>query len=79
MANSCKGSIFKMAFDKILTKIKGLTSEMDSTYLKTHTNRLINHFKVSGWKVNFPDGFWWPTLIYADYESCPYLPDWQQS
>jgi len=33
--------------------------------------RLIHHSKVSGRKVNFPDGFWRPSWIYADYESCP--------
>jgi len=44
---------------------------LDSAYLKTHNNRRITHFKVSGWKFNFPAGFWWPSWIYADYESCP--------
>jgi len=34
---------------------------------------------TSGSKVNFPDGLWWPSWIYADYESCPRLPAWQQS
>ena len=44
---------------------------MDSAYPKTHR---IHHPKVSGRKVNFPDVFWWPSWIYADYESCPKLP-----
>ena len=42
---------------------------MDSAYLKTYRNILTTHFKVSGWKVDFPDRFWWPSWIYADYES----------
>jgi len=40
---------------------------------------LIYHSKVIGQKVNFSDGFLRPSWIYADYESCPKLPSWQQS
>jgi len=30
-------------------------------------------------KLVFPDEFWWPCWIYADYESYPKLPAWQQN
>jgi len=42
-------------------------------------SRLIHHFKVSGWKVNFQDGFWRASWIYADYEICTKMPSWQRS
>jgi len=29
--------------------------------------RLIQHLKLSEWKANFLDGFWWPSWIYADF------------
>jgi len=38
---------------------------------------MINSSKVG--HPSFLDGFWWPSWIYADYESFPKLPAWQQS
>ena len=61
-------------FDMTLTCKKILTSEMDSAYMKT-----LEKSKVSGLKVNFPSGLRRPSWMYADYESCPKLPFWQQS
>jgi len=60
-------------------KIENLTTEMYSAYLKPIKRCLIHHSMAIGPKVNFPDVFWRPSWIYADYESCPKLPSWQQS
>ena len=52
---------------------------MDSAYLKIIKRHLIHHSKVRGRKVNFLDGFWWPSWIYANYENCLKLLSWQQN
>jgi len=52
---------------------------MDSAFLKTHKRGHVHQSKISGRKVIIPDGFWRLSWIYADYESSPKLPSWQQS
>ena len=47
---------------------------MDYAYLKPIKRRNIHNSNVSHRNVNFPDGFWWPSWMYADLESCHKVP-----
>ena len=47
---------------------------MDYAYLKPINRRNIHNSNVSDRNVNFPYGFWWPSWIYADLESCHKVP-----
>ena len=84
MTNSLKVQFSRCRWTAILMltlpwpETEYLTSDIESAYMNTHIIRRIHNSKVSDWKVNFPDGFGWPSWIYVDYENYTKLPYWQQ-